>query len=136
MWNPLKWLSGVGKGIDIADKAVDGIFSGIDKLVFTDEEKADYSKEAAKIYLEHQKTTLGENTAKSITRRKLAVMVMAVFLFLLLFAVAVYKYDSEWSKFSLQTAGTLSTGFTAIIVFYFGYYAIGNLMDKRKGGKS
>lgn len=133
MWNPFSWLSGAGKGVDIADKAVSGLFSGIDKLVFTAEEKADYSNQAAKIYLEHQKVTLGENTAKSITRRILAVMVMGTFLFLLLFSVGIYKFDSGWSKVSLKVAGELSTGFTAIIIFYFGYYAIGNLMDKRNG---
>jgi len=132
-WNPLTWFDKTEKVINIADKFLDGAMSGIDKLVFTDQEKVEFSQAAGKAYLEHQKVILKENTAKSITRRILAVMVMGTFLLLLVFSVGIYTIDPEWSKFSLQVASTLSTGFTAIIVFYFGYYAIGNLMDKRNG---
>lgn len=132
-WNPLDWLGVVKKAGDIGEKVTDGLFSGIDKLILTEEEKKDYSASAAKIYLEHQKVTLGESTVKSITRRRLATMVMGTYLGLLVFAVIVYYINPDYAKFILVVAGLLTTGFTAIIIFYFGYYAIGNLIDKGKG---
>lgn len=131
MW-PFSALSKAVKAIDVADKFVDGAMSGIDKLFYTDEEKADSRKEAAKMYLAHQKLILGENTARSITRRYLAVMIIGVFLSGLIFAVGIWKYSQEWAKFTLEVTGNLATGFGMILVCYFGYYAAGNLMDKRK----
>lgn len=130
-WNPASWLKIGDKGMDIADKVISGAIGGIDALIFTDQEKAEFNQKRANLWLKTQEVLANENTAKSITRRILAVMVMASFLFLLLFAVGIYKFDQGWAKFSLDVAGTLSTGFTAIIIFYFGYYAVGNLIDKR-----
>jgi hypothetical protein len=132
-WNPASWFTVGSKGVDMADKVLDGAVSGLDKLFFTDEEKAEFKQNAGKMYLEHQKIILSENTARSITRRILAVMIIGVFLAGLVFAVAIWKYNSAWAAFTLKVAGNLSTGFGAIIVFYYGYYAVGNLMDKRKG---
>jgi len=116
----------------VAEKVLDGAISGIDKLFYTNEEKADSRKEVAKMYMAHQTLILGENTARSITRRILAIMIIGAFLSGLIFSVGIWKYSPGWAKFTLGVTGHLSTGFGGIIVFYYGYYAVGNIMDKRK----
>lgn len=138
MW-PFDLLSTSKKAVDIADKLIDGAVSGLDALVFTEEEKAEHGlkimaqkTKVMDLWLKMQSVTANENTAKSITRRILAVMVITVFLGFLIFAVGVFKFYPDWAKFSLQAAGNLSTGFTAIIIFYYGYYAVGNILAKKK----
>lgn len=115
------------------EKLIDGAMSGLDKLILTEEEKRDFSVKAGELYLKHQGIIANENTARSITRRILATMIMAIFLLLLVFAVGTWKFYPEWAKFTLSVASNLSTGFTAIIIFYFGYYAVGNILDKKNG---
>ena len=67
-----------------ADQLVDGAIKGIDALFFTKEEKAQQSIKVADAQVEYLKTTLNENTARSLTRRYLAIAIIGVFLLLLL----------------------------------------------------
>lgn len=133
-YNPATWFKTSEKAVNMADKVVDGAIAGIDKLFFTEEERAEFSKAAGGQFLKFQEIIFKENTTRSITRRILAVMVMGVFLSFLVFAVAIWGINPEWAKFTLEVSSNLSTGFTAIIICYFGYYSIGSLMDKRKNG--
>ena len=59
---------------DIAKTLTGGFVAGIDALVFTDEEKAEYSANAGKLYLDFWKTFGTENSEQSKARRELAKM--------------------------------------------------------------
>jgi len=67
----LGWLFG---GTKAADKAISSISNGLDKLVYTQEEKADASREGVKLWIEYQKATQPQNLA----RRLIALVIVAV----------------------------------------------------------
>jgi hypothetical protein len=115
------------------DKVVDGAVSGIDKLFYTNEERADAKREIAKGVSEFVNNTLEENTARSRTRRVIAIMIMGVFLLLIIAAVAVYPIDSDYSKFVFEVAGDMSTMALMVAAFFFGAHLLGrNIVNKKK----
>ena len=66
-------------GARIAEKATDGIIAGLDKLVYTDEEKAEVSQKAVETTLEFWKTFATENSEQSKARRNLAMLFARLF---------------------------------------------------------
>ena len=120
---------------ETAGKVVDGVVSGVDKLFFTDEEKTEASQKAMDSIYSFIKTTMDESSIRSITRRVLAVMIVAVFLFLLVFGALVYFFDATWAAHALGCAKSLSNLVLAVSVFYFGPYQVGGMIQKIKMGK-
>lgn len=129
----LSFLSGSKKAMDTAANVVDGAVSGIDKLWFTDEEKSDASAKVLDIVLERVKLAVGESSVRSMTRRFVALTFCIPFVAMSLFAVAIYKYNKEWATFSLKVASSWEYIIIAIVVWFFGSYGIGYLIDKKKG---
>jgi hypothetical protein len=128
------------KALDITDKATTGLINGIDKVFYTEEEKAETALKRAEIALKvsdaHIKLmeTLGsENTVRSITRRYLAVMIIGTFLLLLVLSAAVWKWFPDWAVHIFQVATTLSTLSTTVGIFYFGYYGLKEAFKAGKG---
>jgi hypothetical protein len=100
------WITGaqqVDKAMDIAKDASSNLFAGLDALWFTPEEKSRAALEITESAIKMVETIQGESTTRSITRRVLAWMIMSVFLFLLLFGTMIYKIDSEWSAYCLNS---------------------------------
>ena len=122
------------KGADNVMKVASGIGNFIDEQNFTPEERAVYNAEMVGHYGEFMKTTVAENTQRSITRREIAIWVIrleAIFLILYgtlasfeLAAATHWKYiavDSPW--------GLLVLGVGA---FFFGTHMIRSFTDKKK----
>ncbi len=135
----LNFLNG-GLGRKNVTTLVNGAVNGVDKLFFTKEEKADYLEKVAQTQLEFLKTTINESSARSLTRRYVAVMIMGTFLFLLLFGAGAYFFDKAWADYILSEAKSLSTLALMVAGFYFGSYAIGQyvinpLKNKNKNSK-
>ena len=129
----LSFLKTTPKVVDIAGDIVTGSIAGIDKLFFTNEEKAEAGKEVMELWLETQKILRDESTVRSMTRRFLACMIMGEFLLFLLMAVLCWPLMPQWSKFILEVAKSLATLTLAVGVFYFGSYAISaHVMGKKK----
>ena len=120
---------------ETAGKVIDGVTSGIDKLFFTDEEKADVSQKAMDSIYSFIKTTMDESSIRSITRRVLAVLIVATFLFLLVMGAILYGLSADWSARFLECAGTLSNLVLAVSVFYFGPYQVGGMIKNIRGKK-
>jgi len=115
------------------DKVVDGAISGIDKLFYTNEEKADARKEIAKGVSKFVENTLDENTARSKTRRVIAIMIMGVFLLLIVAAAGVYPLNADYSKFLFEVAGDISTMALMVAAFFFGAHLLGrDIIGKKK----
>ena len=122
-------------GKKTVDKVINGAIDGADKLFFTKEEKAEYLKQIGSSALDFVKATANENTARSITRRIIAVVFVSLFALLLISAAIVYKIDLEYSKFLLDLAKEQNTIVMTIVIFYFGYYAVGSvtsLINRKK----
>lgn len=131
------------EAIELAAKGTDGLINGIDKLIYTDEEKADFLQGKAEIALKvsamHIKLleTIGdENSLRSQARRRLAFMLVGVFLLLLVFSAVVWKTDPEWSKAVFDRATAMSTLVSGVVIFYFGYYGAKNIIAAVKGSKN
>lgn len=126
-------FTGSSKAVDAVSNIANGAVSGIDALFFTEEEKAEFSKETMKVWLEVQKVTAGESSIKSITRRLLACAFIAVYLIHLLGASIAYQFSKEYSTHLFNTAKSMNVIVMTIVIFYFGYYAVSNVMKAKKG---
>lgn len=116
-------FSGKLKITDVFDKAS----SGIDKLFFTNEERADFNKGIADSQLEFVKQTISENSIRSRTRRYIAVSIIAVYLFLVLASGFSYLFHEEYSKHIFELANkSLGTLVVMVCAFYFGGYYLKN----------
>jgi hypothetical protein len=132
----MSWWSNIfgtsTKAVDTVANIANGAVSGIDKLFFTEQEKAEFSAKTMQVWLEVQKVTAGESSIKSITRRLLAVAFIVVYLTLILASCIVWQFNPEYAKHVFQTAQTLNTPILTIIIFYFGYYAVSNVIKAKK----
>jgi hypothetical protein len=135
MWNPFSWVSAADKATGAAKTIIDGFVSGADKLFLTDEEKRDYAVKAQGMYIKHQELVLNENTARSITRRYIAVMITVVSLALTIFTIGIAAYDIELAKttMSIIQAFGVDNAFLAVLIFYFGSYGLTGIVGKVKG---
>lgn len=129
---------GIFKGRVDVQKIVGDATSAIDKLFFTKEEKADQLEKIASLHLEYIKTTMSENSARSVTRRYLALGIMGVFLFLLVLGVIMYGFDEAYASFIFSIAKEMNTLVMMVAAFFFGAYMVGNhlLGNKNKLNKN
>ncbi len=128
-------FNGADKALDIAKTGVESAIAGIDKLIFTEEEKTEAGQKVIDAHLRLMEIVASENTARSITRRYLAVMFSFVFLCFLVFGVAAFHDFPEWSAFALSCAGSMGDIVLAIVVFYFGPYQIGAAIKRARKEK-
>jgi len=121
------WLTSLFKKIDVG-KAVDTVFSGIDKSILTKEELVDYESKKADMLT---KFVLNDNNiTRGISRRVIAFMFSIVFLALIVLGVGVWTVNEEYSEFIFTVIKELLlTPVSMILAFYFTLYGI----DKFKG---
>lgn len=80
------------------DKVVEKGAEIIDEAFNTDQEKSDARQKWFSTFLELQKVIATEGTPTALSRRILAFMIMGAFIFLILFAVIIWKFDPAWAK--------------------------------------
>ena len=124
----VKAIFGVGQdGADNVMRVATGIGSWIDGQQFTDQEKAEYSKETAKQFQAFMESTIKENTQRSITRRSLAIWIIRTWIGLLVISIiahasgadAVAKYVWEVVTYSTMDYLVLGVG-----GFFFGSHLV------------
>lgn len=123
---------GAPKVVDTVADTVKGGMGMLEKAFYTEQEKAENAGKVMNTWLEIQKATAQENSIRSITRRILAWLVMGLFLFLVLTACVIWKFDAGWSDYILSVISETKLSYLAMIVgfFYFGSYGIGSLLRK------
>lgn len=126
----MKWFSWLTK-VD-PQKIFDTVSKGIDNLSFTKEEKAEFNKEVIKANLDFVKSTLCENSARSLTRRYIAVSVVSFELLLSLGAIILYNFNTQYALFIIGIVEYYSNVFLAIICFYFGSSMLRTYTNKKK----
>jgi len=142
----------IDKGIDTIDKTIDHAASGLDALFFTDEEKSNQSVKVMGMRMAMVKALQDENSARSITRRILAIIIVgSTFLHLNLWALLV-MFGTFWPKFIEVAPGqpkvnayqwgmdkmfellTIEVKICLLVVFfYFGYYGTKAVIGAVKG---
>jgi hypothetical protein len=121
----------LSSGPRAAEKVLDAGISGIDKIVYTEEEKADARQKMLDIWMELQKTLGEETSVRGVTRRILAIMFCSSYILLSLGSVAVWKWDKAYADFMWDVAqGTYGTLTLTVAAFYFGPYFIQKLLGK------
>lgn len=104
-------------------RAVDGLYYGIDKLVYTKEEQADNEKVNIDQFIQFVSTTFNENSIRNITRRWLAWGVTGWILLNAQVAIiaAIFHHDDVVAKIiEIAAAFELGWCFFAILTAYFG----------------
>ena len=110
--NPMKVLKGVGGFID---------------------ESFLSKQEVQEAITEHYKTTLTESTPRSLTRRYIAVSIIAVFLLLIISCGVAYPFSEAYANFLFGIVKEIFGIVLTIIIFYFGgYYGGKFIKDKEK----
>ena len=98
------------------EKVIDGARSGLDKLFYTDEEKADTAKEVRAWFLKYLEATQPQNLA----RRFIALIIVSLWAFLCLFGAFVYYFNKEYGQFIFETlAEVVMNPFLLVVGFYF-----------------
>ena len=153
----MSWLSAlfsnsdkaVSTGLDLASRAADGI----DAIFYTDEEKAATSIERMKLKLKvadgvrkFVETTQSENSMRSVTRRIIAWVVIGLNVLLTAYYVIVCTAAVLWTSKAekmtwlanriLDALEYWGAATVAIVTFYFGYYAISNVVGKWRETKA
>lgn len=124
MWGVFKGLFGGSANAEkIVNTAADGIYNGLDKLVYTDEEKTDAYQKGVDTFLAFVKVAYDDNSFRSVTRRWLAWAIVGFNLLLAGTASAfaiMGKIDIVNSILAIATSLQLGWAFVAVVVFYFG----------------
>lgn len=141
------WFSGVtnlfgtSKTLDkTLELGAKGIYNGLDKLFYTEEEKADRVENAGKLFMKYAEKTMDENSIRSVTRRWLAFIVV----FPTMFTFFLGSFIVAFSEQTLQ-AGQTSSGevllnaairmmpyAAGVLVFYFGPHMLGLMGSTKK----
>ncbi len=115
----------------VVEKSTDGIISGLDKMVFTEEEKSDVKMKWFDKTIEFHKAIMQEALPSAVSRRVLAWMITGVYLSHFTFASIVWKFDREWAKFIIENVITrLEFAFGAVISTYFIYHGLKQVIKK------
>jgi hypothetical protein len=129
LWTTIKLLGAAPKVIDTGLGLVKDISSGIDHLKFTEEEQSENNKEIFNQVIEFVKLNRDENSQRSITRRRLAVMLVRYFLVMM----TVYLLSLEFRPLlspkiflALKMYFSLVAG---VCFFYFGYYGVKSIVQ-------
>ena len=97
-------------------KVVDGAVKGLDKMFFTNEEKAEANQKLYEWYLKYLAATDGQN----IARRFIAMVVVLLWALLVVFGVIVRWFNESMSDFVFKVlVDVVMTPFSIVIGFYF-----------------
>jgi len=116
----------VQQAVELADDSIRGIGRWIDEQQLTDEERVQYRLKRLEMYEKFLARAVEESTARTVTRRVLAVSIIGVYLILLIAGAvlgladpSIAKWLIEWTsalQFHLLTLGVAS--------FYFGVHLL------------
>lgn len=133
MWSFIKGVFGAGQnGQDNVMRVASGIGGWIDGLKLTDQEKQEFQGDMVKHYSDFMASTVNENTERSRARRDIALWIIKLEAFFLVFSLIVFKFDPLWAKYSYQVATDSPWGYLTLGVgaFFFGAH----LVRAAKGG--
>lgn len=116
-----KLLGAIFGAPNTTQELVKGAVLGIDKMIFTKEEKAEASAQLAEWWLKYLAATQPQNLA----RRLIALVVVLLWALLVLIGVAVWKVDPAFSAFIFSTLDNIvNAPFLMIMGFYFAAHIV------------
>jgi len=108
------------------DKIFDSVSSGVDKLAFTKEEKAEMNMKLSDKIAEFVHSTLSENSERSKARRMIAYVVVGNFFALMWAVIVLHFFNEDAATFVENLVGdwNISTAFIMVLGFFFGSYLL------------
>ena len=124
----ISWLTGLFGGKsntgDVLNKAADGIYNGLDKLVYTDEEKAEALAQGRELFLKFAEKAYDQNSIRSVTRRWLAFLVVGPCIGFYITSAITFFFSQEVANHLMTMASGLTPWAGGVLVFYFGPHLI------------
>jgi len=119
------WLFGAPKA---AEKVLDGVMSAADKLVFTDEERAEMAAKTREWFLRYLEASKPQNVA----RRLIAIVVSGAWVACIAIALLARAMGAaDYADYAMKMlSDVVLTPFSIIIGFYFAAHAIRARVDK------
>ena len=111
----------------VAVKGAEGIYNGLDKLFYTDEEKAEARIKAGQLYLDFIKAAYDENSTRSVTRRWLAFIVVGPMMICFVAGIIVFFFNVGASEYMSSMFEKLVPWGGGILMFYFGPHIVSSL---------
>ena len=108
------------------ETVVNGAVSGIDKLFYTKEEKAENAVKMSEWFLRYLEATQPQNLA----RRFIALIIVCLWALLILAGVALYKLDQAYSRFIFEVLRDIVMNpFLIVMGFYFAAHVVRTAMS-------
>jgi len=128
------WFTTSEKAVDTGLDLVKDAAAGIDMLWFTDEEKAIASLKVMESVIKFQEAQKDENSVRAKVRRALALLIIGNYLLLInIGAGCGLVGDKVRAEYIFNLANeTLGTAVVSVIIFYFGYFGISQILNRVK----
>lgn len=128
--NILSWFTA---GPEAASKVLDASISGIDKLVYTDQEKAVAKQKLCDQWIELQKLQGEETSIRGMTRRLITFLAFVPYVLLVLTGSVMIFINEKTAQMLFDVAdGKFGWIVISVISFYFGPYFIGKALQGSK----
>lgn len=116
------------------DKVIDFTTGALDRINFSNQERADYNLKLAEALAEYTQKTLDESSDKSITRRYIAVLFIAIYMAIVIGTIIMAAIDLELAKSVIDIADNyyLTTAFIMVLAFFYGGYYISGIVKQKK----
>ena len=128
----LSFLETSDKAVEVVDNVVDNAAKGIDALWFTTEEKSKASLDVMELWVKMTANIANESSVRSLTRRYLAFAFCGIFILLLLGMTIIWPWNPTYSNYLLSVLGEIKWIITAIVIFYFGYFGVKEVLGIKK----
>ena len=120
----MKWLTGLfgsSKNVEtIVTTGAKGLYNGIDKAFYTEEEKADDRSKRTAAFLKFFEMAADQNSIRSITRRWLAFLVVGPTMLCFVLAMIGYLFTFEFADKMFDMFKIMIPYAAGVLVFYFG----------------
>lgn len=122
-------------GSESGSKILDATISGIDSVVYTEQEKAEDKKTAVTNFIEYMKVVANQSTPTAISRRIVAWGVISLVWYLVVVSTVLImlgKKDMVEDITAIGEVYRIGWAFGSIIIFYFGPHLINAWNQSRK----
>jgi len=120
----MNWLKNIFTTPEIAKKAVDGVYNGIDKAFYTSEEKAEDKKELRGWFLRYLEATNPQNLARRVLAFGVAGLWIVLIIAATVLSIAAALLESAAAAMAAKAVATIIADyvqlpFSGIMAFYF-----------------
>lgn len=118
-----EFFGGADKAAETVDKVTTAMINGIDKVIYTKEEKEETKTERFKLVYDFVTKTFDENSVRNVTRRWMAWGVTGFILFNAQLCIVLYlmgRTEQVKGIIEIVNAFMLGEAFVGIMVAYFG----------------